>query len=491
MPRQDDLEKLIIEHTRRLQKLKEQQAKYGITTEPHILIEIEDIEAKINELQTELAELKRRYDESSLGSPPDTPPIEPNPKLASFRSQPRIFLCHASEDKPRVKELYHQLKDAGYRPWLDKFDLLPGQDWEFEIWRVIRESDFFLACLSHNSTDKRGYVQKEIRIGLDVLDQIPEGKIYLIPTRLELCEVPERLKSRHWVDLFEPDGFEYLTKALDSGISKRKAEITQLQTLAAEVKTPLEESDTTKLVEGLGGFMVTQETTSESQSPKPEMTEPTSWADIESGAHRNSQKTKVVLDVKEILKKADLQSAVNALVNSDSVEDIELELDDKIVNQIRELYITSNILLVGNAGKIKVISQDSFSVQHNLLEKCEIIYDEKSKYPQLNLTRPSRANNSTWQISRLNWVQQALSDYDVEIFSARTGNLIGKIFTRKVTLSYEQPYGEMGEKFLIVIPDNINLLVTKIIEVVEPKNKVDNGGKENIIVTLIKINRPV
>jgi hypothetical protein len=57
--RKNDLEKQINEHTRRLQKFKEQQARKGIDTEPHILIEIEDIEAAVEKLQAELAELKR------------------------------------------------------------------------------------------------------------------------------------------------------------------------------------------------------------------------------------------------------------------------------------------------------------------------------------------------------------------------------------------------------------------------------------------------
>ena len=136
--------------------------------------------------------------------------------------EPRIFLCHAKEDKPRVRELYHQLKAAGYHPWLDEEDLLPGQDWDLEIRRAIRGSGFFLACLSQKSLNRKGYVHKEIKMGLDELDQMPEGKIYLIPIRLEECEVPDRLESRHWVDLFEPNGFDKLVRALDYELGQRR-----------------------------------------------------------------------------------------------------------------------------------------------------------------------------------------------------------------------------------------------------------------------------
>lgn len=54
MSRKDEIMQLIIRHQRRLQKLKEQQATMGLQTPPHILTEIEDIEAEIEGLQKEL-----------------------------------------------------------------------------------------------------------------------------------------------------------------------------------------------------------------------------------------------------------------------------------------------------------------------------------------------------------------------------------------------------------------------------------------------------
>jgi hypothetical protein len=38
----------------------------------------------------------------------------------------RIFLCHASDDKTHVHEVYHCLRAIeGFEPWLDEEDLLP------------------------------------------------------------------------------------------------------------------------------------------------------------------------------------------------------------------------------------------------------------------------------------------------------------------------------------------------------------------------------
>ncbi len=131
-------------------------------------------------------------------------------------NQSRIFLCHASEDREIVKDYYHRLKTKGLNPWLDKIDILPGQNWRVEIPKAMRSSAFCIIFLSEISISKRGYVQKEFKLALDVLDEIPEGQIFLIPARLETCEIPEKFREIQYVDLFEPEGFEQVVKTIVS-----------------------------------------------------------------------------------------------------------------------------------------------------------------------------------------------------------------------------------------------------------------------------------
>ena len=46
----------------------------------------------------------------------------------------RVFLCHSSDDKPIVRELYNHLDSEGWiDAWLDEKKLYPGQDWSYEI----------------------------------------------------------------------------------------------------------------------------------------------------------------------------------------------------------------------------------------------------------------------------------------------------------------------------------------------------------------------
>ncbi|MEO0948756.1 MAG: toll/interleukin-1 receptor domain-containing protein, partial [Cyanobacteria bacterium J06641_5] len=97
------------------------------------------------------------------------------------KSEFQIFLAHAKEDKPKVRELYRQLQEAGYRPWLDEEDLIAGQRWPEEIPKAIRRSNLFVACFSEQSISKQGYVNKELRQALDRYAEMPSGQIYLIP----------------------------------------------------------------------------------------------------------------------------------------------------------------------------------------------------------------------------------------------------------------------------------------------------------------------
>jgi len=126
----------------------------------------------------------------------------------------RVFLCHSSADKGQVGDLYKRLRSDGFHPWLDEEDLLPGHDWSHEISKAVRSSVIVLVCLSKGSITKAGFVQREIKYALDIADEQPEGNIFLIPVKLEDCDVPERLRRWQWVNLFENGGYDKLLKSL-------------------------------------------------------------------------------------------------------------------------------------------------------------------------------------------------------------------------------------------------------------------------------------
>jgi EAL domain-containing protein (putative c-di-GMP-specific phosphodiesterase class I) len=156
----------------------------------------------------------------------------------------RIFLSYARQDKNRVADLHRRLSAAGFRPWVDMENLLPGKLWEPTIQRAIRDADFFVACVSSNS-QKRGFLQKEIKNALDIWQEKLPDDIYLIPVRLEDCKVPEDLSAFQWVNLFEPDGWNKLLRAIEAGTKRREGappletSLPELDSKSTELPTPL------------------------------------------------------------------------------------------------------------------------------------------------------------------------------------------------------------------------------------------------------------
>jgi formylglycine-generating enzyme required for sulfatase activity len=153
----------------------------------------------------------------------------------------KVFLCHAHEDKATVRDLYRQLCAEGWLDvWLDEEKLLPGQEWDIEIEKAVEAADVVLVCLSCRSVDKEGYIQKEMRFVLNIAEEKPEGTIFVIPLKLENCEVPRRLRAWHWVDYFPKDNRAWAYQRLLESLKLRAARLGISTTNQAEDKARLE-----------------------------------------------------------------------------------------------------------------------------------------------------------------------------------------------------------------------------------------------------------
>lgn len=126
----------------------------------------------------------------------------------------RIFLSYAHTDVTAVRKLHRYLREKGFDVWFDKETLLPGQDWQLEIEKGLNNSDVVIICLSHAAVSTEGFVQREFKFALERTLDMPDGRIFLIPVRLQVCEVPTRLSRYHWVDLFEREGYGRLLRSL-------------------------------------------------------------------------------------------------------------------------------------------------------------------------------------------------------------------------------------------------------------------------------------
>lgn len=156
----------------------------------------------------------------------------------------RVFLCHASQDKPVVRELYRRLlSEAWIDPWLDEEKLLPGQDWDMEIEKAVEAADVVIVCLSGTSVSKEGYIQRELKFALDVALEKPEDTIFVIPVRLDDCELPRRIRSWQYVDYFPAEQKERAVQRLFQSLKVRHGQVDEDKSVKKSEETlPLDPS---------------------------------------------------------------------------------------------------------------------------------------------------------------------------------------------------------------------------------------------------------
>jgi hypothetical protein len=135
----------------------------------------------------------------------------------------KVFISCGKEDQAIAQKLYNDLKKAGVSPWIDSEDILPGQNWKNETRRAIQNSNYFIMLLSSTSLSTKGFVHKEQKIALDIFDEYPDSQIFIIPARLDNCELfDERLQNIKPVDLFPSyeDGLKKILKTLGADKGK-------------------------------------------------------------------------------------------------------------------------------------------------------------------------------------------------------------------------------------------------------------------------------
>lgn len=119
---------------------------------------------------------------------------------------PKVFISHASEDKPRfVTEFSTKLRENGVDAWLDRWEMLPGDSLVDKIFdEGLKEAQAVVVVLSNFSVSKP-WVSEELNASM--VARISKGT-KIIPVVIDDCEVPEALKSTLWERIADPSDFE-------------------------------------------------------------------------------------------------------------------------------------------------------------------------------------------------------------------------------------------------------------------------------------------
>ena len=134
--------------------------------------------------------------------------------LRAIQTRLRVFLLHSRDDSSYARVLAHRLAQGSFDPWFDEAKAASGSDWSKGVTREVMDAHAVLVCLSPRSVAKHAYVREEIHDVLEAARQRPAGALFVIPVRLEPCELPEALVRYPSTDYYTEDGHQQLLAAL-------------------------------------------------------------------------------------------------------------------------------------------------------------------------------------------------------------------------------------------------------------------------------------
>jgi hypothetical protein len=118
-----------------------------------------------------------------------------------------VFLSHSGADKPQVEDLARRLRQAGIEPFLDKWNLVPGQPWQEAIEEALGQS---ASCAVMVGSGPFGpWHHEEMRAALEHRVSGSRGKLPVIPVLLPGAKRPQDqdlpmfLRRLLWVDFQE------------------------------------------------------------------------------------------------------------------------------------------------------------------------------------------------------------------------------------------------------------------------------------------------
>lgn len=158
-------------------------------------------------------ELRRRCGPSPAVTAATATTTEPSE--TAMRTGPKVFICHASEDKEKAREIHDHLVRAGFNPWLDKEALRGGDHWDELIESTIDKVDYFVVLNSRNLQIKSqgaSYVNKEIKVALRAEDRRLGN--FVIPVRVDDAPLLNLFTKYHAVELHGSEGFRDLIRAI-------------------------------------------------------------------------------------------------------------------------------------------------------------------------------------------------------------------------------------------------------------------------------------
>jgi WD40 repeat protein/GTPase SAR1 family protein len=122
-----------------------------------------------------------------------------------------VFMCHNNSDKNEVKAVGKRLEELGILPWLDEWELQPGQPWQPELEKQIKSIKAAAVFVGPDGFGPWHVVEQRALLQQFVNRQCPVIPV-ILPSCVKLPELPVFLEGMTWVDFrkLTPDPIKQL-----------------------------------------------------------------------------------------------------------------------------------------------------------------------------------------------------------------------------------------------------------------------------------------
>lgn len=115
----------------------------------------------------------------------------------------KVFISYSSKDGWFADKLENALNRKGIGVWIDKKEIVVGDDLIEKIREGVNTSQYICAVISNNSINSR-WVREELNLGMN--QQIESGEVKVLPLILESgLEMPSFLKGKSHIDFSKED----------------------------------------------------------------------------------------------------------------------------------------------------------------------------------------------------------------------------------------------------------------------------------------------
>jgi hypothetical protein len=154
----------------------------------------------------------------------------------------QVFLSYGRPDVEAVTAFHNMLTDRGVAAWMDLASLRGGEDWRAVVRKALNESQLVVFFLSNETVLRPGFLQAEIVESLEISRSRSPEDVYVIPVRLDDCQLHPRLESLHCVSVTNNSSrlrlLEQILRHRDRYFLTQRASVLSAKNCAPKIKSP-------------------------------------------------------------------------------------------------------------------------------------------------------------------------------------------------------------------------------------------------------------